>query len=85
MTIETFNKLKTFNADQLATEYPGAVPLDPWDRPYRLVTRGEKLLVTGSDSSGQPIQSLILSRHLAWEGAADRAERPDGPGVQLVP
>ena len=73
------------SADQLTTEYPGAVPLDPWDRPYRLVTRGEKLLVTGSDSSGQPIQSLILSRHLAWEGTSDRAGRPEGPGVQLVP
>ena len=73
------------SADQLTTEYPGAVPLDPWDRPYRLVTRGEKLLVTGSDSSGQPIQSLILSRHLAWEGTSDRAGRSTGPGVQLVP
>jgi len=73
------------NADQLAKEYPGAVPLDPWGRSYRLVTRGEKLLVTGSDRIGQPVQSLILSRHLAWEGTADRAERPEGPGVQLVP
>jgi len=73
------------SAEQLTTEYPGAVPLDPWDRPYRLVTRGEKLLVTGSDSSGQPIQSLILSRHLAWEGTGERSNRPDGPGVQLVP
>jgi len=73
------------NADQLAKEYPGAVPLDPWGRSYRLVTRGEKLLVTGSDRIGQPFQSLILSRHLAWEGAADRAERPEGPVVQLVP
>ena len=73
------------SAEQLTTEYPGAVPLDPWDRPYRLVARGEKLLVTGSDSSGQPIQSLILSRHLAWEGSGGRADRGDGPGVQLVP
>ena len=73
------------NADQLAKEYPGTVPLDPWGRPYRLVARGEKLLVTGSDRNGQPVQSLILSRHLAWEGTSDRAERPEGPGVQLVP
>jgi hypothetical protein len=73
------------SADQLATEYPGALPLDPWGRPYRLVTRGEKLLVTGSDRNGQPVQNLILSRHLAWEGTGDRAERPDGPGVQLLP
>jgi len=73
------------NADDLARDYPGAVPFDPWGRPYRLVTRGEKLLVTGSDRNGQPVQSLILSRHLAWEGPGDRAERPEGPGVQLVP
>ena len=73
------------NADQLAREYPGTVPLDPWGRPYRLVARGEKLLVTGSDRNGQPVQSLILSRHLAWEGIRERADRPEGPGVQLVP
>ena len=73
------------NADQLAKEYPGTVPLDPWGQPYRLVARGEKLLVTGSDRNGQPVQSLILSRHLAWEGIRERADRPEGPGVQLVP
>ena len=73
------------NADQLAKEYPGTVPLDPWGRPYRLVARGEKLLVTGSDRNGQPVQSLILSRHLAWEGTREGADRPEGPGVQLVP
>ncbi len=73
------------NADQLAKDYPGTVPLDPWGRPYRLVARGEKLLVTGSDHNGQPVQSLILSRHLAWEGTGERAERPEGPGVQLIP
>ena len=73
------------DADYLARDYPGAVPLDPWGRPYRLVTRGEKLLVTGSDRNGQPVQSLILSRHLAWEGTGENADRPEGPGVQLVP
>ena len=73
------------DADQLAAEYPGTVPSDPWGRSYRLVTRGEKLLVTGSDSGGQPIQSLILSRHMAWEGAGVRIERHEGPGVRLVP
>ena len=73
------------DADQLAAAYPGTVPSDPWGRSYRLVTRGEKLLVTGSDSTGQPIQSLILSRHLAWEHAGARSDRVEGPGVQLVP
>ncbi|MCG6950190.1 MAG: DUF4388 domain-containing protein [Acidobacteria bacterium] len=73
------------SADQLAAEYPRSVPSDPWGRPYRLVERGEKLLVTGADSDGQPIQNLILSRHLAWEGATDRVGRSEGPGVELLP
>ena len=72
------------SADQLEQEHPEFVPLDPWERPYRLVSRGGKLLVTGSDSSGQPIQSLILSRPLAWERAGVKLDRPDGPGVQLL-
>jgi hypothetical protein len=64
--------------EQLLAEYPGTVPTDPWGRSYRVVTRGEKLLVSGSDRSGGPIQSLILSRHMAWE-------RHEGPGVRLIP
>jgi hypothetical protein len=71
--------------EQLLAEYPGTVPTDPWGRSYRVVTRGEKLLVSGSDRSGGPIQSLILSRHMAWEGAGDRSERHEGPGVRLIP
>jgi hypothetical protein len=73
------------DADQLVAEYPGTVPTDPWDRSYRVVTRGEKLLVSGSDRSGGPIQGLILSRQMAWEGAGDRSDRQEGPGVRLVP
>ncbi len=73
------------SAEQLVAEYPGTVPTDPWGRPYRIVTRGEKLLVSGSDRGGGPIQSLILSRHMAWEGAGDRGERREGPGVRLIP
>ena len=84
---ETFfylNGIYPEDADQLAEGFEGRVPTDPWDRPYRLVTRGEKLLVTGSDASGQPIQNLILSRQLAWEGSGARVEREEGPGVQLL-
>jgi hypothetical protein len=73
------------DADQLAAESPGRVPLDPWGRSYRLVARGGKLLVTGSDGSGQPIQSLILTRYLAWEPGGGRVERSTGPGVVLIP
>ncbi len=70
---------------ELAASISSPVSEDPWGRPYRLVTRGEKLLVSGSDAHGQPIQSLILSRHLAWEATGERIERPTGPGVQLLP
>lgn len=59
-------------------------PVDPWGRPYRLVTRGSKLLVTGADAEGRPVPNLILSRSLAWESGAGRADRSQGPGVQLL-
>ncbi len=84
---ETFfylNGIYPEDADQLAEGFQGHVPTDPWGRQYRLVTRGGKLLVTGSDASGQPIQNLILSRQLAWEGTGFRIERQEGPGVQLL-
>jgi hypothetical protein len=84
---ETFfylNGIYPEDADQLSEGFEGRVPTDPWGRQYRLVTRGGKLLVTGSDASGQPIQNLILSRHLAWEGTGFRVERHEGPGVQLL-
>ncbi len=73
------------DADQLAAASQGRIPLDPWGRPYRLVTRGGKLLVTGSDGSGQPIQNLILTRYLAWEAGGERVELSRGPGVILLP
>lgn len=62
----------------------GARISDPWHRPYRLVTRGHKLLVTGSDSSGQPVPMLIFSRPLAWEGEAAALRTSSGPGVRLL-
>ena len=73
------------DANQLAAASQRRVLLDPWGRPYRLVTRGGKLLVTGSDGSGQPIQNLILTRYLAWEAGGERAEMSSGPGVILLP
>jgi hypothetical protein len=73
------------DADQLAAASHGRILLDPWGRPYRLVTRGGKLLVTGSDGSGQPIQNLILTRYLAWEAGGERVELSRGPGVILLP
>jgi hypothetical protein len=73
------------DADQLAVGFQGHGTLDPWGRSYRLVTRGGKLLVTGSDGSGQPIQNLILTRYLAWEAGDERVEHSAGPGVVLIP
>jgi hypothetical protein len=73
------------DADQLADASLERILLDPWGRPYRLVTRGGKLLITGSDGSGQPIQNLILTRYLAWEAGGERAEMSSGPGVILLP
>jgi hypothetical protein len=72
------------NIDEVGTVPSRQVPNDPWGRPYRLVTRGGKLLVTGTDAAGQPVQRLILSRGLAWEGTHERGERPQGPGVRLI-
>jgi hypothetical protein len=78
------NGIYPSDIDELEAMPAGRVPRDPWGRPYRLVTRGGKLLVTGTDADGQPTQRLILSRGLAWEGSRERGERPPGPGVQLL-
>jgi hypothetical protein len=67
------------------SEADASVVRDPWGRPYRIAIRGDKLMLTGSDSRGQPVPLLILSRALAWEGeTADAGER-DGPGLVLLP
>jgi len=58
--------------------------LDPWERPYRMVTRGTRLLVTGSDSEGQPMPLLIITRPLAWEGDVGGQALSDRPGVVLL-
>jgi len=58
---------------------------DPWGRPYRIAIRGEKLMFTGSDSSGQPVPMLIHSRSLAWEGEMPEAVNRAGPGLILLP
>jgi hypothetical protein len=71
-------------AEELATGPRELLRRDPWGRPYRLVTRGNKLFVTGSDLHGQPVQNLILSRVLSWESTGQRIERGSGPGVELL-
>jgi hypothetical protein len=64
---------------------PQAATLDPWERPYRMVTRGTRLLVTGSDRDGEPMPLLIITRPLAWEGEAGGESLGDRPGVVLIP
>ena len=78
------NGIYPLSVDELAADSDGSVTLDPWGVPYRLVTRGNKILVTGTDASGRPMANLILSRSLAWEGGLGRLERSQGPGVQLL-
>ena len=58
---------------------------DPWGRPYRMVTRGTRLLVTGSDAAGEPLPLLILTRSLAWEGDPEADATGVRPGVVLIP
>jgi hypothetical protein len=60
------------------------VTTDPWGRQYRVVIRGQKLMVTGSDQQGQPVPLLILSRTLAWEGQIESEVETEGPGVILI-
>jgi hypothetical protein len=62
-----------------------SLTVDPWNRPYRMAIRGRKLMFTGSDSQGQPVPMLILSRSLAWEGEVQEAVDRTGPGLILLP
>jgi len=78
------NGIYPSSVDEITAGTGDSEPVDPWGRPYRLVTRGSKLLVTGADAEGRPVPNLILSRSLAWESGAGRAERSQGPGVQLL-
>jgi hypothetical protein len=58
--------------------------VDPWGRPYRMVTRGQKLIVTGANAAGQPVPLLLISKPLAWDGGVEAQERSDEPGVILI-
>ena len=58
--------------------------VDPWGRPYRMVTRNEKLIVTGANAVGQPVPLLLISRPLAWDGGVETHEQSGEPGVVLI-
>lgn len=58
---------------------------DPWGRPYRIAIRGDRLMFTGSDSTGQPVSALIQSRSLAWENEMAEAGSRQVPGLILLP
>jgi hypothetical protein len=68
-----------------ASRLDPAETADPWGRPYRIAIRGDKLMLTGSDSGGQPVPILIYSRSLAWEGETPDTGERKGPGLVLVP
>jgi len=78
------NGIYPVSVEDLGPELVDREFTDPWGNPYRLVTRGNKILVTGSDAEGRPVPNLILSRSLAWDSGLGRAERSQGPGVQLL-
>ncbi len=56
---------------------------DPWGRPYRLVVRGETLLVTGADARGEPVPLLMVVRRLPREPVL-LSGGMSGPGVVLL-
>jgi hypothetical protein len=67
------------------SQVPDSFAADPWGRPYRIgTTTGHKLVLTGSDSTGQTVPLLILSRSLAWEGESAASEYLGKPGVILL-
>ncbi len=66
-----------------AGSVPESSTRDPWGRPYRLVVRGETLLIAGSDASGQPVPLLMMARRLPREPALP-AGSASGPGVVLL-
>ncbi len=74
---ETLEEL--VEADLIAPE----TLVDPWGRPYRLVSQGRKLIVMGANADGQPVPSLIVSQSIAWEGMASSPGRDDS-GVVLI-
>lgn len=55
--------------------------LDPWGRPYRMVTRSDRFLLAGADATGEPVPLLLIVRDLPWEGLS---ETSTGPGVILL-
>lgn len=71
-------------ADLLDTGYSTEVN-DPWGRPYRLSTREGRLIVTGTDSRGEPAAELTISRELAMEPDEAVMGSRLRPGVRLLP
>lgn len=86
--IEAYRELKggfPSSLEELVKEgnLPEGLAKDPWGRPYRLVVRGETLLIAGSDASGQPVPLLMMARRLPKEPAL-HAGSASGPGVVLL-
>ncbi|HHQ47711.1 MAG TPA: hypothetical protein ENK19_02375 [Acidobacteria bacterium] len=56
--------------------------VDPQGKPYRLVIRGQDVVVAAVGQDGQPVPGLILSHAFPWEGPG--AAGGQGPGVVLL-
>ncbi len=55
---------------------------DPWGRTYRLIMRGQTLLIAGSDRRGELVPLLMVSRRLPPENGGTAT--PGGPGITLL-
>lgn len=70
-------------ADLIDARYASDIG-DPWRRPYRLTAREGRLIVTGTNATGEPTASLTISRHLALEGEEIVLGSRNRPGVRLI-
>jgi hypothetical protein len=71
-------------ADLMEGRVESGTATDPWGRPYRVASLGQRLIITGSDAVGEPAPILTLSRSLAWDGDGESMEYRDRPGVRLI-
>ena len=58
---------------------------DPWNRPYRLQTSDQRLVITGTDAAGEAVEALAQSTSLAWDGEGPSPTARDRAGVRLLP
>jgi hypothetical protein len=70
--------------DLMGSELSTGLLSDPWGRPYDITTSNNKLVVTGTDASGNPVPALSHTRHLAFEEDSAQAGSQNQRGVRLL-